>query len=94
MPGGRRGGEVLLVSDDAFAYRTREKLPSDADLLDYMLGAPNMATQLVAVLLDQGVLEAPSDVTQPRTIVGRQRARSSCAPKPPTRRRCTGRRGA
>jgi len=68
MPGGRRGGEVLLVSDDAFAYRTREKLPSDADLLDYMLGAPNMATQLVAVLLDQGVLEAPSDVTQPRTV--------------------------
>jgi hypothetical protein len=68
MPRGRRGGEVLLVSDDAFAYRTREKLPSDADLLDYMLGAPNMATQLVAVLLDQGVLEAPSDVTQPRTI--------------------------
>jgi hypothetical protein len=68
MPRGRRGGEVLLVSDDAFAYRTREKLPSDADLLDYMLGAPNMATQLVAALLDQGVLDAPSEVTQPRTI--------------------------
>lgn len=68
MPRGRRGGEVLLVSDVAYAYRTREKLPSDADLLDYMLGAPNMATQLVAVLLDQGVLEAPSDVTRPRTI--------------------------
>ena len=68
MPGGRRGGEVLLVSDDSFAYRTRETLPSDADMLDYMLGAPNMMTQLVAVLLDQGVLEGPSDVTQARTF--------------------------
>lgn len=68
MPGGRRGGEVLLVSDDSFAYRTRETLPSDVDMLDYMLGAPNMMTQLVAVLLDQGVLEGPSDVTQARTL--------------------------
>ena len=65
---GRRGGEVLLVSDDAFAYRTREKVPADDDILDYMLGVPNMVTQLVALLLDQGVLEAPGDVTQPRAI--------------------------
>ncbi len=65
---GRRGGEVLLISDSAFAFRTREQLPTDDDILDYMLGAPNMAMQLASLLLDQGVLEAPSDVTAPRTI--------------------------
>ncbi|MBK9114366.1 MAG: hypothetical protein IPM22_01665 [Betaproteobacteria bacterium] len=62
-PRGRRGGEVLLLSDDAFAYRTREQLPTDDDILDYMLSAPNMAMQLVAVLLDEGVLGGPADVT-------------------------------
>ena len=62
-PGGRRGGEVLLLADDAFAYRTREQLPTDDDILDYMLAAPNMAMQLVAVLLDEGVLGGPADVT-------------------------------
>ncbi len=62
-PGGRRGGEVLLLADDAFAYRTREQLPTDDDILDYMLSAPNMAMQLVAVLLDEGVLGGPADVT-------------------------------
>lgn len=62
-PRGRRGGEVLLLADDAFAYRTREQLPTDDDILDYMLSAPNMAMQLVAVLLDEGVLGGPADVT-------------------------------
>ena len=67
-PRGRRGGEVLLLADDAFAYRTREQLPTDDDILDYMLAAPNMAMQLVAVLLDEGVLVGPADVTGRRTI--------------------------
>lgn len=67
-PRGRRGGEVLLLADDAFAYRTREQLPTDDDILDYMLGAPNMAMQLVAVLLDEGVLGGPGDVTGRQSI--------------------------
>jgi len=64
----RRGGEVLLVSDDAIAYRSREPLPTDVDILDFLLASPNMATQLVAVLLDQGVLGGPGDVTKPLAI--------------------------
>lgn len=67
-PSGRRGGEVLLVGDDAFAYRTREQLPADVDVLDYLLGAPNMTMQLAAVLLDQAVLEAPASVTAQRKV--------------------------
>lgn len=63
-PHGRRGGEVLLLADDAFAYRTREQLPTDDDILDYMLSAPNMAMQLVGVLLDEGVLGGPAEVTE------------------------------
>ncbi len=67
-PAGRRGGEVLLINDTTFAYRTRETVPTDDDALDYLLAAPNMAAQLVAVLLDQAVLGGPRDVTAPMTI--------------------------
>lgn len=69
-PSKRRGGEVLIVGDDAFAYRTRETVPADIDMLDYLLAASNMTTQLVAILLDQAVLEAPSAVTAPRAVAG------------------------
>jgi hypothetical protein len=40
----------------------------DVDILDFLLASPNMATQLVAVLLDQGVLGGPGDVTKPLAI--------------------------
>lgn len=64
----RRGGEIVLVSDEAFAYRTRDPVPTDDDPLDFLLASPNMVTQLAAVLLDQGVLGGPGEVTRPLTV--------------------------
>lgn len=66
--GQRRGGEVLLIGDDGMAFRTRDPLPPAEFVIDQMLSNPLMLSQLVAVLLDQGVLGAPADVTKPQSV--------------------------
>lgn len=66
--GKTRGGEIVLVGMDGFAFRTRETFPPDAPVADIMTGAPLMTAELVALLLDQGVIGPPSDVTEPHTI--------------------------
>ncbi len=62
-PQGRRGGEIVFVSDDAFAYRSREPMSDNDAILDEMMTAPSMAAQLAAVLLDQGARIGPAEVT-------------------------------
>lgn len=64
----RRGGEVLLIGAEGVAYRTRDTLPPLDTIVDYMLSAPLMMSQLAAVLLDQGALVAPAEITKPETI--------------------------
>lgn len=66
--GKTRGGEVVLLGQEGFAFRTREKFPEDAPVVDIMTSAPIMTAELVAFLLDQGVIGPPADVTAPRTI--------------------------
>ncbi|MFO1396831.1 MAG: hypothetical protein U1F48_07180 [Burkholderiales bacterium] len=66
--GNRRSGEGVLFGIDGIAYRTRDPLPPADAIIDYLFSSPLMMGRLVAVLLDQGVLEAPADVTAPRTI--------------------------
>jgi hypothetical protein len=63
-----RGGEIVLVGREGFAYRSREKFPDPDNIIDYALTNPILMSQLVALLLDLGVLEAPADVTAPRAI--------------------------
>lgn len=66
--GKTRGGEIVLVGSEGFAFRTREKFPPDAPVVDIMTSAPIITAELVAFLLDQGVIGPPADVTAPRTI--------------------------
>ena len=62
-PQGRRGGEIVFVSEDAFAYRSREPFSDNNVILDEMMTAPNMFAQLAAVLLDQSARIGPAEVT-------------------------------
>lgn len=66
--GKTRSGEIVLVGLDGVAFRTRESFPAGAPVIDIMLSMPIMTAQLAALLLDQGVIGPPSDVTAPRTI--------------------------
>jgi hypothetical protein len=63
-----RAGEVVLFGIDGLAYRTREKFGDPDDIIDYSLSSPIMMAQLAALLLDQGVIGPPSDVTSPRPV--------------------------
>lgn len=67
-PGHKRSGEGVLFGMDGIAFRTRDPLPQADAIIDYLFSTPLMMAKLVAVLLDQGVLEAPSAVTAKRTI--------------------------
>jgi hypothetical protein len=61
----RRGGEIVFINDDAFAYRSRDRFQSSETILDEMMSAPILVTQLAALLLDQGALVGPGEVTEP-----------------------------
>ncbi len=63
-----RGGEIVIVGEQGFAYRSREQFPKDDAIIDYMLSSPIMMTKLAVVLLDLGVLGAPSDVVKAQPI--------------------------
>ncbi len=67
----RRGGEIVFVNEDAFAFRTREKFAEPESILDEMMSAPIMVTQLAALLLDQGALVGPDEITGPLTFSAR-----------------------
>ncbi|MEO8755335.1 MAG: hypothetical protein ABI624_21955 [Casimicrobiaceae bacterium] len=64
----RRGGEIVVVGESGFAYRSRESFPKDDAIIDYMLSSPLMMTKLAVVLLDLGVLGAPADVVKAQPI--------------------------
>lgn len=66
--GKTRSGEVALIGVDGIALRTKEKFPADAPVLDIMISMPIMSAQLAALLLDEGVIGPPADVTAPRAI--------------------------
>ncbi len=61
----RRGGEIVFINDDAFAYRSRERFHSPEVILDEMMSTPVLVTQLAALLLDQGALVGPDEITTP-----------------------------
>jgi len=66
--GTRRSGEGVIFGIDGIAYRTRDSLPPADAVIDYLFSTPLMMAKLTAVLLDQGVLEAPAEVTARRAI--------------------------
>ncbi len=66
--GKTREGEIVLVGQDGVAFRSGESFPDGAPVLDIMISTPIMSAQLVALLLDMGVIGPPSDVTAPRPI--------------------------
>jgi hypothetical protein len=63
-----RGGEIVIVGESGFAYRSREAFPKDDAIIDYMLSSPIMMTKLAIVLLDLGVLGAPAEVVKAQPI--------------------------
>jgi hypothetical protein len=63
-----RGGEIVLFGIDGFAYRSREQFPDPGNMIDYALSAPIALSQLASLLLDLGVIGAPSEVTASRAI--------------------------
>jgi len=68
VQGNERGGEIILIGTDGFAYRSREKFPDAGSIIDYTTSNPLMMGQLVALLLDLGVLGPPSEVSAPQPI--------------------------
>lgn len=66
--GKTRSGEILLIGLDGVAFRTQEQFPAGAPVLDIMISMPIMAAQLAALLLDEGVIGPPADVTAPRAV--------------------------
>lgn len=66
--GRRRSGEAVLFGIDGIAFRTRDTLPPADAVIDYLVSSPLMLSKLTAVLLDQGVLESPADVTRRRAL--------------------------
>lgn len=66
--GQRRSGEAVIFGIDGIAFRTRDALPPPDAVIDYLFSSPLMMAKLTAVLLDQGVLEAPTEVTSRRAI--------------------------
>ncbi len=67
----RRGGEVVFVNDDTFAYRSRDKFASNESMLDEMMSSPIVVTQLAGVLLELGALVGPAEITKPLAISAR-----------------------
>jgi hypothetical protein len=68
VAGRDRGGEIILVGAEGFAYRSREAFPDPGSILDYMASNPLMMSSLVALLLDLGVLGPPSEVSAAQSI--------------------------
>jgi len=67
----RRGGEIVFINDDAFAFRSRDRFQSPETILDEMMSAPILVTQLAALLLDHGALVGPDEITKPLTFSAR-----------------------
>jgi len=67
----RRGGEVVFVNDDTFAYRSRDKFASNETMLDELMSSPILVTQLAGLLLDLGALVGPAEITKPLDISAR-----------------------
>lgn len=65
---GTRGGEVVLFGLDGLAYRSGEKFPEPATIVDYMTTTPILMSKLAAMLLDLGFLGPPSDVRASQAI--------------------------
>ncbi len=67
----RRGGEVVFVNEDTFAYRSRDKFAATETTLDELMSSPILVTQLASLLLDLGALVGPAEITEPRAITAR-----------------------
>jgi hypothetical protein len=67
----QRGGEAIVVSEDSFAYRSRDKFDDPQVILDHIMASPIRLSQLAAVLLDQAVLGPPADVGKTASVAAR-----------------------
>jgi len=64
-----RRGELVIFGMEGFTYRSKDKFPeSGSSIIDHMVSSPIMLSQLATLLLDQGALVSPAEVTSPRTI--------------------------
>jgi len=68
VAGHERGGEIILIGSEGFAYRSRENFPDPGSIIDYAMSNPIMMSQLAALLLDLGVLGPPAEVAAPQPI--------------------------
>lgn len=66
--GSERGGEIVLIGTEGFAYRSRDNFPDAGSIIDYATSNPLVMAQLATLLLDLGVLGPPSEVAAPQAI--------------------------
>jgi hypothetical protein len=71
----RRQGEIIVVSDQAIAYRTDDERDPQREVDTQMLAGPLMMSQLASVLLQTGVPGGYKALSQPRQFAAKEAGR-------------------
>jgi hypothetical protein len=70
MEGKTQAGEAVIVSEDAFAFRSRRPSASPDDMLDQIMTSPIVFSELAAILLEATLPEGPGGIGRTQTIKG------------------------
>lgn len=68
MDGRMQAGEAVVVSEDAFAFRSRRTSANPDDMLDQILTSPIVFAELVAILLEAALPEGPDSITRAHEV--------------------------
>lgn len=68
MEGKTQAGEAVIVSEDAFAFRSRRTSASLDDMLDQIMTSPIVFSELAAILLEAAVPEGPAAIGPAQAI--------------------------
>jgi hypothetical protein len=68
MEGKTQAGEAVIVSEDAFAFRSRRTSASLDDMLDQIMTSPIVFSELAAILLDAALPEGPDGIGRTQAI--------------------------
>ena len=68
-----QAGEAVVVSEDAFAYRSRDASTRPDDMLDQIMTSPIVFSDLVAILLEAGLPEGPASIKRTHALKAQNR---------------------
>jgi hypothetical protein len=68
MGGKVQAGEAVIVSEDAFAFRSRRTAANADTMLDQIMTSPTVFSELVAILLEAALPEGPEGVAGTRAL--------------------------